>query len=264
MVKWVAGTLAVLAVAGAAAFHYYVYRPQQQALQATRQQLADAEREKAAQRARIADLQSIRDQLERSSSELHQQVAQKESELATLRGTQDELVEGLKKEIADQQVQVERIRDQIRVDMVDEILFDSGEATLKPGGVEVLKKVGTVLAKVKDRPITVQGHTDNVPIRGALAKRFPTNWELSSARATNVARFLQEQAGLDPTRLAASAFSEYKPRASNDTEQGRHANRRIEILLGSLITPEPAQSAQTTPPQPAQPQTTQPAQPPKP
>ncbi len=240
MIKWVAGSLAVLAVAGAAAFHYFVYRPQQQAMETTRQQLATAEREKAAQKARIADLESVRDSLQRTSSQLHQQVAQKESELATLRSTQDELLEGLKQEIADRQIQVERIRDQIRVDMVDEILFDSGEAILKPGGVEVLKKVGTVLAKVKDRPITVQGHTDNVPIRGALARRFPTNWELSSARATNVARFLQDEAALDPTRLSATAFSEYKPRASNETEEGRRANRRIEILLGSLIVPEPA------------------------
>jgi chemotaxis protein MotB len=235
MIKWVAGSLAVLVVTGAAAFHWFVYRPQQQALEATRQQLANAEREKATQKARIADLESVRDQLQRTSTELHQQVTQKEGELATLRSTQDELLEGLKKEIADRQIQVERIRDQIRVDMVDEILFDSGEATLKPGGVEVLKKVGTVLAKVQDRPIEVQGHTDNVPIRGALAKRFPTNWELSSARATNVARFLQDHAALDPMRLSATAYSEYKPKASNETEQGRRANRRIEILLGSLI-----------------------------
>jgi len=241
MIKWVAGSLAVLAVAGAAAFHYFVYRPQQQALQASQQQLANAEREKAAQRARIADLESVRDQLQHTSSELHQQVAQKESELAALHSTQDELVLGLKQEIADRQIQVERIRDQIRVDMVDEILFDSGEAALKPGGIEVLKKLGTVLVKVKDRPLEVQGHTDNVPIRGALAKRFPTNWELSSARATNVARFLQEQAGLDPARLSAIAFAEYKPRSSNETEQGRRANRRIEILLGSVIAaPEAA------------------------
>jgi chemotaxis protein MotB len=235
MIKWVAGSLAVLAVAGAAAFHYFVYRPQQQALQASQQQLARAEQEKAAQKARIADLESVRDQLQRTSSELHQQVVQKEGELAALRSTQDELVDGLKKEIADRQVQVERIRDQIRVDMVDEILFDSGEAALKPGGIEVLKKLGAVLAKVKDRPIEVQGHTDNVPIRGLLAKRFPTNWELSAARATNVARFLQDQAALDPTRLSATAYAEYKPRASNDTEEGRRANRRIEILLGSII-----------------------------
>jgi chemotaxis protein MotB len=235
MIKWVAGSLAVLAVAGAAAFHYFVYRPQQQALQTSQQQLARAEQEKAAQKARIADLESLRDQLQKTSGELHQQVAQKEAELATLRSTQDELVDGLKKEIADRQVQVERIRDQIRVDMVDEILFDSGEAALKPGGIEVLKKLGTVLAKVKDRPIEVQGHTDNVPIRGLLARHFPTNWELSAARATNVARFLQDQAALDPTHLSATAYAEYKPRASNETEEGRRANRRIEILLGSII-----------------------------
>ncbi len=243
MIKWVAGTLVVLAVGGAAAFHYFVYRPQQQALQAKEQQLARAELEKAAQKAKIADLESLRDQLQKTSGELHQQVAQKEGELAALRSTQDELVGGLKKEIADRQIQVERIRDQIRVEMVDEILFDSGEATLKPSGVEVLKKVGAVLAKVKDRPVEVQGHTDNVPIRGALAKRFPSNWELSSARATNVARFLQEQAALDPTRLSASAYSEYKPKAANDTEEGRRANRRIEILLGSVIVPQPKQAA---------------------
>lgn len=236
--KWVAGALVVVAVSGAAAFYWYVQRPQQQALAAAQQQLASAERETAVQKARVADLEAVREQLRRTSSELQQQVAQKEGELAALRSTQDELVSGLKKEIADSQIQVERIRDQIRVDMVDEILFDSGEAVLKPRGVEVLTKVGSVLVKVKDRPITVQGHTDNVPIRGALAQRFPSNWELSSARATNVARFLQEQAGVDPTRLSALAFSEFRPRASNDTEEGRRSNRRIEILLGSLIVPE--------------------------
>ncbi len=239
--KWLAGVLVVLAAAGAAAFYWYFQRPQQQTLKATRLQLASAERETAAQKTRIADLEAVRDQLQRTSTELHQQVVQKESELTTLRATQDELVAGLKEEIADSQIQVERIRDQIRVDMVDEILFDSGEATLKPGGVEVLKKVGTVLSKVKDRPITVQGHTDNVAIRGALARRFPTNWELSSARATNVARFLQEQAAVDPARLSAAAYSEYKPRATNESEEGRRANRRIEILLGSLIAPEAPQ-----------------------
>ncbi len=232
--KWVAGLLVVLAVAGAAAFYVYVQRPQQQALEASRLQLAAAQRDTAAQKARVADLEALRDQLQRTSTELNQQVAARESELAALRSTQDELVSDLKQEIADSQIQVERIRDQIRVDMVDEILFDSGEATLKPAGITVLRKVGAVLGRVKDRPITVQGHTDNVPIRGALTRRFPTNWELSSARATNVARFLQEQAGVDPGRLSAVAYSEYKPRGTNDTAEGRRSNRRIEILLGSV------------------------------
>ena len=126
----------------------------------------------------------------------------------------------LKNEIADKTVQVERIRDQLRVDMVDEVLFDSGEATLKPAGIAVLGKIGGVLAKATDRRVEVQGHTDNVPITGALAKRFPTNWELSAARATNVVRFLQEEAKIDPTRLSAAGYAEFRPKASNDTDAG--------------------------------------------
>jgi len=235
MVKWLAGLLALLAVAAAAAY-WWLYRPQQLALSESSRQLAAAQQEAASLRGRVADLETIRDQLLRSSTELQGQVARKEAELLALHSTQSEIVEGLKKEIADQQVQVEQIKDRLRVEMVDEVLFDSGEATLKPGGVEVLKKVGAALKKVVDRPIEVQGHTDNVPIRGALARRFPTNWELSSARSLNVARFLQEQAGLDPARLSAVAFSEYQPRASNDTDEGRRKNRRIEILLGPVIS----------------------------
>jgi chemotaxis protein MotB len=122
--------------------------------------------------------------------------------------------------------------------MVDEILFDSGESTLKPEGVEVLRRIAAVLIKA-EKLIVVQGHTDNVPIVGQLAQRYPTNWELSAARSVNVARFLHEEAGLDPTRLSATAFSEYQPRADNATEEGRQKNRRIEILLAPL--PEPPQ-----------------------
>jgi chemotaxis protein MotB len=242
MVKWLAGLLVLLAVA-AGAVYWWLIRPQQLALQATRQELKVAQQEAGALRARVADLETIRDQLQRTSTDLQAQVAQKESELVALRSTQDEIVDGLKQEIADRQVQVERIKDQLRVEMVDAILFDSGEATLKPGGIEVLKKVGAALKKVQDRPVEVQGHTDNVPIRGALARQFPTNWELSSARALNVARFLQEQAGLDPSRLSAVAFSEYRPRTANDTEEGRRRNRRIEILLGPVIAPAPRAEA---------------------
>jgi chemotaxis protein MotB len=238
MAKWIGGFLVLLAAA--AGLYFLVYQPQKQSLNAAQLQLAAAQLEVTSLRRRVADLESIRDQLQRTSTDLEQQVAAKEKELAALHSTQDELVEGLKQEIADRQVQVERIRDQIRVDMVDEILFDSGEATLKPAGVEVIKKVGAVLKKTANRRIEVQGHTDNVPIKGALAKRFATNWELSAARATNVARFLQDEAGLDPAQLSATAYSEYKPKGSNDTEEGRRQNRRIEILLGPVTAPDKA------------------------
>jgi chemotaxis protein MotB len=84
---------------------------------------------------------------------------------------------------------------------------------------------------VKDRAINVEGHTDDVPIGPELARRYPTNWELSAARATNVARYLQEKIGIDPSLLSATGYGEYHPVASNEDEEGRTRNRRIEIVL---------------------------------
>jgi chemotaxis protein MotB len=234
MAKWLAVLLIVL-LAAAGAFYLLEYRPRQEALATAQARAADQERQLTELQGRVGDLEAIRDQLQRTSTELQQQVAQKESELAALRSTQDELVAGLKQEIADKQVQVERIQDRLRVEMVDEILFDSGETVIKPAGVEVLRRVGAILGRVENRRIEVQGHTDNVPITSALAKRFPTNWELSAARATNVARFLQDEAKIDPRLLSAVAFSEYTPRTANDTAAGRRKNRRIEILLSPLL-----------------------------
>jgi chemotaxis protein MotB len=242
MAKWL-GVLFILLALAAGAFYWWVWQPERQALEAARQELAAARSEVARLQTRVADLESIRDQLQKTSTELQQQVAEKEKELAALHSTQDELVEGLKQEIADKQVQVERIRDQLRVEMVDEILFDSGESAIKPEGLEVLRRVGAALKKAANRRIEVQGHTDNVPIVGALAKRFPTNWELWAARATKVPRFLQDEAKIAPELLSAAAYSEYRPRASNENEEGRRKNRRIEILLGPVIAAEKAGSS---------------------
>jgi chemotaxis protein MotB len=225
------GLLLVILLAAGTAFYFLVLQPQQHALATAEQAAVVCAQQLASLRGQVADLTIIRDQLQRSGAELAEKVAEKEKELVALHSTQDELVSELKNEIADKTVQVERIRDQLRVDLVDEVLFDSGEATLKPAGIAVFGKIGAVLAKATDRRIEVQGHTDNVPITGALAKRFATNWELSAARATNVVRFLQDQAKLDPTRLSASGYSEFRPRGPNDTEAGRRQNRRIEILL---------------------------------
>jgi chemotaxis protein MotB len=234
------GVLVVALLAAAAAFYFMMHQPQQLELQAAQRTAAACLQETAALRGRVADLESIRVELQQSGTELAQKVAEKEKELLAMRSTQDQLVAELQGEIADKTVQVERVRDQLRVDMVDEVLFDSGESALKPAGVAVLRKIGGVLAKAEDRRIEVQGHTDDVPIAGALAKRFPTNWELSAARATNVVRFLQDEAKLDPRRLTASGCSEYRPKGPNDSEGGRRANRRIEILL--IPVPPPSAS----------------------
>ena len=93
-----------------------------------------------------------------------------------------------------------------------------------------MKKVGEALKGYQDKIIRVVGYTDNVPVSRSLQGRYPTNWELSVARATNVVRFLQD-VGVPPERMVAAGRGEYDPVASNDTPEGRQKNRRIEIML---------------------------------
>jgi chemotaxis protein MotB len=136
----------------------------------------------------------------------------------------------MKSEIALGQVTISELKGKLTVNMEAAILFDSGKADVKKDGLEILKKMVDTLKGVKDKAIRIEGHTDNVQIIGALTRVFPTNWELSAARAINVAKYLQQQ-GLDPAVLSAAAFAEYKPVADNGTKEGRAKNRRIEITL---------------------------------
>jgi chemotaxis protein MotB len=114
---------------------------------------------------------------------------------------------------------------------VDKILFPSGESAISPEGLKVLERIGNILKNAQGKAVRVEGHTDNVPIGGNLKSKFPTNWELSTARAVNVIRLLQEKVGMDPKRLEAAGLGEYRPVAPNDTREGRAQNRRIEIYL---------------------------------
>ncbi len=107
------------------------------------------------------------------------------------------------------------------------ILFDVGKADIKDSGKEALKKVGELMRKL-NTGIAVQGHTDNIPIN---TKLFPTNWELSTKRATNVVIFLVDECLLDPTKLTATGNGEFRPIASNDSEENRQKNRRIDIVI---------------------------------
>jgi chemotaxis protein MotB len=136
----------------------------------------------------------------------------------------------MKSEISKGQVTISELKGKLTVNMVDSILFDSGKAEVKEGGLEILGRVISILKDVTDKSIRIEGHTDNVQIVGGLARRYPTNWELSAARAINVARHLQDQ-GIDPGQLAAVAYGEWKPVATNDTAEGKAKNRRIEIVL---------------------------------
>jgi chemotaxis protein MotB len=119
----------------------------------------------------------------------------------------------------------------LSVKIVDRILFPSGEVAVGDEGRKVLERVGKALANAQDKTIRIEGHTDNVPIGKALQERFPSNWELSAARATNVARILQETTAIDPVAFEAVGLGEFHPVADNRAPKGRSQNRRIEIVL---------------------------------
>ena len=159
---------------------------------------------------------------------------EKEETTKNLKETYEELVKELEGEIQDGAIKITQMKERLSVNLVEKILFDSGSSDLKPEGLGVLKKVGLALKKIPDKEIRVEGHTDNVPVSGRISQRYPSNWELSVARATTVARFLQEKQGVDPRKIAASGYASYRPVASNLTPEGKALNRRIEIVLVPL------------------------------
>jgi chemotaxis protein MotB len=178
-------------------------------------------------RSRVADLDAENAKLKAENAGL---VKAREEQVEKVSSTYESLLEKMKSEISMGQVTISELKGKLTVNMVDSILFDSGKAEVKRGGLEILGKVVSILKDVSDKSIRIEGHTDDVQISRALAQRYPTNWELSAARAINVARYLQGQ-GIDPGHLSAVAYGEWKPVATNDTEAGRAKNRRIEIIL---------------------------------
>ncbi len=109
----------------------------------------------------------------------------------------------------------------------DRPVYDSGSADLKPPTMKILDQVYTQL-KTRENEVRVEGNTDNVPISNS---QFPSNWELSSARATGVARYLVEEKGLQPKRISALGYGEYRPKFPNDTDAHRAGNRRVDVVI---------------------------------
>ncbi|MDH3212561.1 MAG: OmpA family protein [Myxococcales bacterium] len=160
------------------------------------------------------------------------QLASNSQELRDLRGTYHGLVNDLQEEVASGQIEIEQLREGLRLNLTQDVLFASGSVELNAAGVAVVKKVAARLKSVPNG-VEVQGHTDSVPIRAQASARFPTNWELAASRASQVVRLLQQE-GVEPGRLSAVSFGPYRPVASNDTREGRGKNRRIEIRLQPL------------------------------
>lgn len=231
-------------------------------LESTKQKLAETEAAKAESEAeleaKIAELESRIAMLEETRADLESQLNEANADLSmyedktgglekALKTTKSELDELRKqkiqqeKRLAEYRKLTEKLANMVKsgklkvkirngqmvIELANNILFDSGKTKVKEDGQAALTELSGVLSTIKNRRFLVAGHTDNVPIS---SNRFTSNWELSTARAVNVVEFLQE-AGVPPTQLAAAGFGEYDPVASNETDEGKALNRRIEIIL---------------------------------
>ncbi len=222
--------LAALFLAFLAVWLYYGYGEQ---LRQTADDLDEKNRALALENERLKE--HVGYLTSRLDEEVAKMARQKEEEIARVRATHDEMLKAMQKEVDQGQVKITQLADRLSLNILDKILFPSGEDRISEQGKEVLKRVGAVLKQTRDKDIRIEGHTDNVPIARPLRGRFPSNWELSTARATNVVRFLQDEAGIDPASLEAVGLGEYHPISGNRTVVGRSKNRRIEIILSPRV-----------------------------
>jgi len=189
--------------------------------------------------ARLARLEAqLTENLESSEALL----AARSAEIEKMRSSYDGLISDLEDEVASGQIHIERLRSGLKLNLSEEILFPSGSATLNTSGTAVLRKVSRRLVELP-HTIAVEGHTDNVPV----ARRYASNWELAAARASSVVRLMIEL-GVEPSRLKAVSRAEFAPVASNDTDEGRAKNRRIEIQLDVPIDGSDGKSGAENPP----------------
>jgi chemotaxis protein MotB len=186
----------------------------------------------------MAEMRQTIDRLQEDNRQLagllEQERIAKEERLTHMKGTFDELMQKMEAEITRGEITISELQGRLTVNMVERILFDSGKAEIKQDGLKVLKRVGDILKETSDREIRVEGHTDDIPISPRLRQTFPSNWELSTARAANVVHFLQDQVAISGERLAVVGFGQFRPVADNSSAEGRAQNRRIQIVLAPV------------------------------
>jgi chemotaxis protein MotB len=222
-------------------FGYYGYQERQQFAK-VKSQLADIQ-SSAEQASAQAESQAaqLRQELTNSQARIEALIKEKEQVTKTQRQMEDQM----RSTLQSKDITISELQGKLTVNILDRVLFASGEAELKPEGEKVLDQVASVLTQHTNRQVYVIGHTDNVPIRASAFSRYSSNWELSTARATSAVRYLVEKAGVDPTRMAAVGYGEYHPIAENSSTEGRAKNRRIAIVVmpehfSPLETPAPA------------------------
>jgi chemotaxis protein MotB len=214
----IAGILAALLVAALLLWATAVGKLR--GLQHVRSQLEDSEANLASA---LAQVNKDKDQIAALTGQVADLQKEKDSVAQSAKGLEDEM----RSDLESKDVTISRLQGKLTVNILDRVMFDSGEAILKPAGETVMRKIAALLAAHPTLKIHVIGHTDNVPIRS----RFASNWELSTARALAAVHFLTEKAGVDPRRVGAVGYGEYRPIADNSTAEGRAKNRRIAITI---------------------------------
>ena len=166
----------------------------------------------------------------------HKSVVQMQDQVIKLLDDTKKTIESsLKDQMTAQGIELLEQNEPLRVVLVDKILYEPGGLEISSGGKKLLLALVESFKKDDKQHIVIEGHSDNTPIASHLRTRYPSNWELSAARAGAAARFLQSKGRLAPERISIRAYGAYRPLASNDTVEGRRINRRVEIILGPTI-----------------------------
>jgi chemotaxis protein MotB len=171
----------------------------------------------------VINIMPIRSTPEPADEQLKQKNYLENQELLQIAGEFEASLENL---IEDEKVTVRKMDNWIEISLEDSVVFSSGGVEPVDEAFPVIEKIARIL-KAHDNAMLVEGHTDNIPIRTGA---FPSNWELSSARAASVVRYLALE-GVSPGRMAAMGYGEFRPVVRNDTPQGRRQNRRVVLLV---------------------------------
>ncbi|MCK9479799.1 MAG: OmpA family protein [Firmicutes bacterium] len=171
-----------------------------------------------------------------SDSELQQDIdfAQLQAELAEFQRLYDSIVRYVEENNLAAQILLSHTDNEIQMRFVDNVLFDSGKANLKPAASNILSQIATALTSHRDsiKMVRIEGHTDNVVIN---TSEFPSNWELSTTRAVEVLKYLVESNRVEPSMVSAVGYGEYHPIADNDLPSGRASNRRVDFVIARSL-----------------------------
>ena len=181
-----------------------------------------------------AQLEAAKAQADAAKAAADELEKARSARLAQTHEDMGKLADAVLKELESEQAAVEQKGETIELTLREPLLFSPQQAKLSDDGGALLERLGNALHALGSRAVRVEGHSDNAPIKWELFGRFTSHWDLSAARATAVARYLHEHGGLDPRRLTASGFGEFRPAKSNATPEGRAVNRRVVIVVEPL------------------------------